>query len=104
MVKLEGGLSFWRGDQPVAGGASTQLSGRHPKGDDEHGLTGFISNLDSHLGQGSGRKVVPEVAKIAGDSHGLISGLMNVGQVRTHMISVKTVAVMDMKIVPGHSF
>jgi hypothetical protein len=29
---------------------------------------------------------------------------MNVGQVRTHMISVKTVAVMDMKIVPGHGF
>ncbi len=104
MVKLEGGLSFQRADQPVAGGASTYLSGRHPEGDDEHGLTRFISKLDSHVAQGSRRKVIPEVTKVAGRFYSLGTGLMDVGQVRTQQVSIKTVAVVDMKIIARHIF
>jgi hypothetical protein len=66
-------------------------------------LAGFISNLDSHVVEGSGWQVVPEVAKIARQVHGLGADFMDVGQVHACIVSVKTVAVMDMKKVLGHA-
>jgi hypothetical protein len=89
--------------QTVAHGVSVHLSSRPRERNDQHGLAGSISNLDSHVVEGSRRQVIPQVAKLAGHSHGLGAGFGNVGQLRPYVVSVETVAVVDVKIVLGYT-
>jgi hypothetical protein len=57
----------------------------------------------THVAEGSGRKVIPQVAKLAGHRHSLGSGIMDAGELCPYMFSIETVAVVDVKIAPGHA-
>ncbi len=96
-------MGLWWG-QPVPGGASAHLSHYCRERHREKRLARFISNLDSHVVEGSGWQVVPEVAEIARHIYSLGTGFIDVGQVRSYVVKVEIVAVSDVKIIPGHGF